>query len=76
MATYNVGKGTKGKVWVNNQEDPVARRVSFERAQQTETKCMRSDRKLQSQLLLEQQNSLADMSDISRPTKWKLAGLR
>ena len=30
MATYNVGKGTKGKVWVNNQEDPVARRVSFE----------------------------------------------
>jgi len=30
MATYEVGKGTKGKVWVNNQEDPVARRVSFE----------------------------------------------
>ena len=30
MATYNVGKGTRGKVWVNNQEDPVARRVSFE----------------------------------------------
>jgi len=30
MATYDVGKGTKGKVWVNNQEDPVARRVSFE----------------------------------------------
>jgi len=28
--TYNVGKGTRGKVWVNNQEDPVARRVSFE----------------------------------------------
>jgi len=30
MATYNVGKGTKGKVYVNDQEDPVARRVSFE----------------------------------------------
>ena len=30
MATYNVGKGTKGKVFVNDVEDPVARRVSFE----------------------------------------------
>ena len=29
MATYEVGKGTKGKVYVNDQEDPVARRVSF-----------------------------------------------
>jgi len=30
MAVYEVGKGTKGKVWVNDAEDPVARRVSFE----------------------------------------------